>query len=78
MLEDFAPPYDATAYEKLTLVLPCWARLNLDEFAMGSTTENSAFHVTRNPRDTSRVPGRFLRAAAPPAVAAGEAPFALG
>ena len=56
MLEDFTPPYDATAYEKLRWC-PLLGKTNLDEFAMGSTTENSAFHVTRNPRDTSRVPG---------------------
>lgn len=76
MLENFVPPYNATAYEKLQ-ACPLLGKTNMDEFAMGSTTENSAFHVTRNPRDLSCVPGGSSGGSAA-CVAAGEAPFALG
>lgn len=58
ILENYVPFYDAFAVRRLreagAVIL---AKANMDEFAMGSTTENSAFHPTRNPRDTSRVPG---------------------
>ena len=58
ILTGFKPPYNATVIEKLHAagMIPL-GKLNMDEFAMGSTTENSAFHVTRNPRNTACVPG---------------------
>jgi len=78
ILENFVPPYDAFVMKRLraagTVML---GKLNMDEFAMGSTTENSYFKKTRNPRDLSRVPGGSSGGAAA-AVAASEAAFALG
>jgi len=58
ILEQFVPPYDATLVTRLAAAgAVMLGKGNLDEFAMGSSTEHSAFHVTRNPWDPSRVPG---------------------
>jgi len=78
MLANFVSPYDAHVTEQLRRAgAVVWGRLNLDEFAMGSSTENSAVHTTRNPYDLERVPGGSSGGSAA-AVAAGEAPATLG
>lgn len=78
ILGNFVSPYDATVIEKLRAAgAVVFGRLNMDEFAMGSSTENSAFGLTRNPWDTSRIPGGSSGGSAA-AVAADECIATLG
>ena len=78
ILENFVSPYDATVSVKLKEnLIPILGKVNLDEFAMGSSTENSAFKITRNPWDTNKVPGGSSGGSAA-SVAEYEATISLG
>jgi aspartyl-tRNA(Asn)/glutamyl-tRNA(Gln) amidotransferase subunit A len=78
ILGSFTSPYDATVVEKLKAAgAIVFGRLNMDEFAIGSSTENSAFQTTRNPWDTARIPGGSSGGSAA-AVAADECIASLG
>lgn len=78
ILENYVPPYSATCALRLEAAgLPLVGKLNLDEFAMGSSTENSAFFPTSNPWDLQKVPGGSSGGSAA-AVACGEAIWAIG
>ena len=78
ILAGYRPPYTATAVERLTAAgAPMLGKTNMDEFAMGSSNENSGYGPVRNPWDTNRVPGGSSGGSAA-AVAAGLAPWAIG
>jgi aspartyl-tRNA(Asn)/glutamyl-tRNA(Gln) amidotransferase subunit A len=78
ILANFVSPYDATVTTRLRAAgMVFWGRLNMDEFAMGSSTENSATRITANPHDLTRIPGGSSGGSAA-ALAAGQLPATLG
>ncbi|MBE7162856.1 MAG: Asp-tRNA(Asn)/Glu-tRNA(Gln) amidotransferase subunit GatA, partial [Williamsia herbipolensis] len=78
ILEGWVPPYDATVTRRLREAgIPILGKTNMDEFAMGSSTENSAYQLTRNPWDTDRIPGGSGGGSAA-ALASYQAPLAIG
>ena len=78
MLENYVPPFDATVMNKINNAgMTVLGKMNMDEFAMGSSTETSYMHLTRNPYNTECVPGGSSGGSAA-AVAAGEAILTLG
>src|SRR5438552_7532448 len=78
ILQNFVPPYDATVVQKLKAAdAVLIGKTNMDEFAMGSSTENSAVKTSRNPWDTDRIPGGSSAGSAA-ADAACQAPLSLG
>lgn len=78
ILDNYIAPYDATVIAKLkALHVPFLGKTNMDEFALGSSTENSAYQVTKNPHDVTRVPGGTSGGSVA-AVVSGMAVFALG
>ncbi|WP_439029423.1 Asp-tRNA(Asn)/Glu-tRNA(Gln) amidotransferase subunit GatA [Gordonia terrae] len=78
ILEGWVPPYDAAVTERLRAAgIPILGKTNMDEFAMGSSTENSAYQLTRNPWDVSKIPGGSGGGSAA-ALASYQAPLAIG